>query len=118
MKTMQRILVTGLLAAGALGATSVAQARGVAWSVGLNVPGVSIGVGNPYGYGYGGYGYGGYGYCPPAAYAPPVYVQPQPVYYAPPAYYVSPRVMYGPAYYGGYYGRAGYRYPYGGRYYR
>lgn len=113
MKTMQRILVTGLLAAGALGATSVAQARGVAWSVGLNVPGVSIGVGNPYGYGY-----GGYGYYPPAAYAPPVYVQPQPVYYAPPAYYVSPRVLYRPAYYGGYYGRSGYRYPYGGRYYR
>ena len=47
MKTMHRILATGLLAAGALGLASTAQARNdVYWSVGVGGPGVSIGVGN------------------------------------------------------------------------
>ena len=47
MMTMHRILATGLLAAGALGLASTAQARNdVYWSVGVGGPGVSIGVGN------------------------------------------------------------------------
>lgn len=101
MKTMQRMLATGLLAAGALGAVGVAQARDVYWSVGVGSPGVWVGVGN----------------VPPAYYGPapvyvqpapvyvaprPVYVRPRPVYVQPPAYYAPPRVVYRPApvYYG------------------
>ena len=68
MKTMQRIVVTGLLAAGALGIAATAQARDVYWSVGVGSPGISVGVGN----------------VPPAYYGPPpVYVQPAPRYVAP-----------------------------------
>ena len=79
MKTMQRMLATGLLAAGALGAVGVAQARDVYWSVGVGSPGVAVGVGN----------------VPPAYYGPaPVYVQPAPVYVAPPPVYVRPRPVY------------------------
>lgn len=95
MKTMQRILATGLLAAGALGVAGMAQARDVYWSVGVGSPGISVGVGN----------------VPPVYYAPqpvyvqpaPVYVEPRPVYVAPPVYYAPPRVRYRPApvhYYG------------------
>lgn len=93
--TMQRILVTGALAAGALGMAGVAQARSdVYWSIGVGSPGVSVGVSN----------------APPVYYAPqpvyvqpaPVYVRPRPVYVTPPAYYAPPRVIYRPApvYYG------------------
>jgi hypothetical protein len=99
MKTMRHILTVGLLTASAVGA---AQARGVNWSVGVNVPGVAIGVGAPAYYApypsyYGGYyapAYGAYyGY---ANYAP-AYVAP-PVYYAPPVVYPA-RAYYGrPAY--------------------
>ena len=109
MKTMQRMLATGLLAAGALGAVGVAQARDVYWSVGVGAPGVSVGVGNAAPY-----------YAPQPVYVspPPVYVEPRPVYVAPPppayygpppGYYRPPRVVYRPApgyYYGppgGYY---------------
>lgn len=75
MKTLQRILMTGLLAAGTLGLAGVAQARSdVYWSVGVGSPGVAIGVGN----------------LPP----PPVYVAPQPVYVAPPPVYMRPRPVY------------------------
>ena len=94
MKTMQRMLATGLLAAGALGAVGVAQARDVYWSVGVGSPGVQVGVGN----------------VPPAYYGPapvyvqpaPVYVRPRPVYVEQPYYYAPPRVVYRPApvYYG------------------
>ena len=78
MKSLQGILMTGLLAAGTLGVTGVAQARSdVYWSVGVGSPGVAIGVGNL---------------------PPPVYVAPQPVYVAPPpAYYAPPHVVYRPA---------------------
>ena len=65
MKTMQRMLATGLLAAGALGAVGVAQARDVYWSVGVGSPGVSVGVGN----------------------VPPAYYGPAPVYYGPPGHW-------------------------------
>ncbi len=96
MKTVQRILATGLLALGALGAAGVAQARDVYWSVGVNSPGVAVGVGNaPY-------------YPPQPVYVappPPVYYAPRPVYYAPqPVYYGPPAVVYRPGW-GGYYGR-------------
>ena len=75
MKTMQRIVVTGLLAAGALGIAATAQARDVYWSVGVGSPGISVGVGN----------------VPPAYYGPPpVYVQPAPVYVRPAPVYVAP----------------------------
>lgn len=83
MTNLQRILLTGLLAAGTLGAAGVAQARSdVFWSVGVGSPGVAIGVGNL---------------------PPPVYVAPQPVYVAPPPVYVQPRPVYvqpRPVYYG------------------
>ena len=91
MTNLQRILVTGLLAAGTLGAAGMAQARSdVFWSVGVGSPGVAIGVGN----------------LPPPVYVQPrpVYVQPRPVYYGPPpAHYAPPRVVYrpGPGYYWG-----------------
>lgn len=94
-RTMQGILMTGVLAAGALGLAGVAQARSdVYWSIGMGSPGVSVGVSN----------------APPVYYAPqsvyvqpaPVYVRPRPVYVTPPAYYAPPRVIYRPApvYYG------------------
>ena len=53
-----------------LSGAGTAQARDVYWSVGVNSPGVAVGVSN-----------GGYPvYVAPA----PVYVPPRPVYYAPP----------------------------------
>ena len=91
MKTMQRILATGLLAVGALGAAGMAQARDVYWSVGVGAPGVAVGVGN----------------APPVVYAPPVYYEPPPVYVRPrPVYYGPPPVYYGPP--RGYYRHPGY----------
>jgi len=88
-------LRAGLMAAGAAVAIAMsagtAQARDVNWSVGINSPGVSVGVGNGY----------------------PVYVAPQPIYYAPPpVYYSPPRPVYyaPPAYYApGHYYRDGHR---------
>lgn len=79
----------GTLAAGALLGAASANANGVNWSVGINAPGVAIGVA-----------------APPVYYAPaPVYYNPPPVYYrpAPPVYYRPAPVYYGPpaaVYYG------------------
>ena len=61
-----------------LSGAGTAQARDVYWSVGVNSPGVALGVSN-----------GGY----------PVYVAPAPVYYAPPppprpVYYTAPAPVY------------------------
>ncbi|MFT4269107.1 MAG: hypothetical protein QM586_18130 [Xenophilus sp.] len=87
----------GAVAAGALFAASSASAA-VGWSVGINVPGVAVGVANP-----------GYYYPPaPVYYAPPpVYYRPAPVYYAPPPpVYYGPRPVYRP-----YYGPRGYDHP-------
>ena len=56
-----------------------AQARDVNWSIGVNSPGVSVGVSNGYGY-------------PVYVAPPPVYVAPRPIYYAPP----PPRVYSAP----------------------
>ena len=64
-----------------------AQARGghddVYWSIGVNSPGVSVGVSNapPVVYGY-----PVYDPRPVVVYPRPVVVAPQPVYYGPPAY--------------------------------
>lgn len=96
----------GLVAAGALLATASASAA-VGWSVGVNVPGVAIGVAAPQPY-----------YAPAPVYvAPaPVYYPPPPAYYGPPpryyrpapVYYAPPRAYYGPG--PGYYRPApGYR---------
>lgn len=99
--TSTRSLYAKVFAAGvalaALGGVTAAQARGdVAWSVGIGVPGVTVGAANGY-------------YAPPAPvyYAPPppvVYAPPRPVYYAPrPVYYAPPPpVVYGPPAYGYY----------------
>ncbi|VTU24198.1 hypothetical protein [Variovorax sp. PBL-E5] len=77
----------GAIAVGALFAAVSADA-GPSWSVGIDVPGIAIGVAEP----------GPVYYDPPPVYyrpAPPVYYQPPPVYYRPaPAYYGPP-----PAYY-------------------
>lgn len=72
-----------------LAGAGTAQARDVYWSVGVNSPGVSVGVGN---YGQPVYVAPAPVYVPPPVYyAPPprpvYYAPPAPVYYAPPAYY-------------------------------
>ncbi|VTU23976.1 MULTISPECIES: hypothetical protein [unclassified Variovorax] len=73
----------GAVAAGALFAATSASA-GVAWSVGINAPGIAVGVAAPPVY----YAPAPTYYAPaPAYYAPPVYYRPAPVYYAPPVYY-------------------------------
>lgn len=75
------------LAAGAWALSGIgtqAQARGndVYWSIGVNSPGVAVGVSN----------------APPVYYEPrPVYYEPRPVYRAPrPIYYAAPPVYYAP----------------------
>ena len=86
MTSLHRILATGLIAAGALGAAATAQARNdVFWSVGVGAPGVSVGIGNAPAY-----------YPPQPVYAAPqpVYMAPQPVYVAPQPVYVRPRPVY------------------------
>ena len=60
------------LALAALAGAGAAQARDVAWSVGVQSPGISVGVAN----------------------APPVYVASGPVYYSPPPVYYAPRPIY------------------------
>jgi len=70
-----------VLGMAALGATGLAQAGDVYWSLGVSSPGIAVGVAN----------------------APPVYVQPAPVYVAPAPVYVQPRPVYvrpAPVYYG------------------
>lgn len=84
--TLFKWAAAGAVAAGALFATASASAGNVAWSVGVNVPGVVVGVGAPY-------------YAPAPVYYPPapVYYAPPPVYYRPaPVYYGPPRGYYGP----------------------
>ena len=107
-----RAMAFGLLAVAGLAFASAASARDH-FSLGISVPGLSVGVGNHHTYvGVGGGYYGG-GYYAPAYYGPAYYAAPAPVYYAP-----AP-VYYGPAYHGGYYSRSVYRGGYYGHgYYR
>ncbi|HEX7917376.1 hypothetical protein [Rudaea sp.] len=108
-----RAMAFGLVAVAGLAFASVASARDH-FSLGISVPGLSIGVGNHHTYvGVGGGYYGGgYGYYEPAYYAP-TYYAPAPVYYdSYPAYY-GPSVVYSSGYY--YRGRGydrGYRHGY------
>ncbi|MCW5579316.1 MAG: hypothetical protein KIS89_11785 [Dokdonella sp.] len=104
MRKQLRNWVLGLLFATGIALAPTAFARGHV-SVGISLPGLSIGWSDcrhcGYGYGWAGnYGYGGYyggygGYYMPAYYRPRTYYAP--VYYAP--------AYYGPAYYGAYYDR-------------
>ena len=75
-----RFLSLAALAAGAWAmSTTQAHARGdVHFSVGVDVPGVSLGVSSH----------------PPVYHRPPVYYAPPPVYYAPPPVYYSPPPVY------------------------
>ena len=100
-----RAMAFGLFAVAALAMTSTASARSH-FSLGISVPGLSIGVGSHHTYvGVGGGYYGGYGggYYAPTYYAP-TYYAPAPVYYPSyPAYYSAP-VVYRSGYYHGYRG--------------
>lgn len=106
-----RAMAFGLVAVAGLAFASAASARDH-FSLGISVPGLTVGVGNHHTYvGVGGGYYGGGYYSP--GYGPAYYAAPAPVYYAP-----AP-VYYGPAYYGGYYSRPVYRGGYYGHgYYR
>lgn len=77
-------IASGALVAGAMLAVPSANAA-TAWSLGINLPGVAVGVAEP-----------GPVYYEPA----PVYVSPPPVYYRPPPppvyYRPAPPVYYGP----------------------
>jgi hypothetical protein len=106
-----RALVLGLLVTAGLALAPAAFAGGHV-SIGINLPGVSLGYwGGHHGHGYvsvGGYYGGGYyggGYYSPAYYDS-YYYAPAPVYYAP-----------APAYYGSYYSAPVYRSHYRTRYY-
>ena len=73
------VAAAAVLAVAALGATGAAQAGGVFWSLGVDSPGLALGLSN----------------APPVYVAPqPVYVQPQPVYLQPQGYYVQPAPVY------------------------
>ena len=97
-----RALALGLLVTAGLALTPAAFARGGV-SIGVNLPGVAIGVG-PH------HSYVGVGYAP-GYYAPG--------YYAPAYYDYGYPAYYGPAYYGGVViGGGGYYHGYRGGYYR
>ena len=103
-RSLFAVVATAGLALALTLVTSVAEAR-VSWSVGIDVPGVAIGVAAPQPYYYA---------PPPVYYAPPqpvyapppvYYRQPRPVYYAPPVVVAPPVVYY----------RGGYGHGYGHR---
>lgn len=75
------VLAAGAWALSAMGSQAHARSD-VHWSIGVNSPGVVVGVSN----------------APPVYYGPPpVYYAPQPIYYAPrPVYYGPPPVYYAP----------------------
>ena len=86
--TFFKCAAVAAVAAGALFTAASANASGVQWSVGINAPGVAVGVAAPPVY-----------YAPAPVYynAPPVYYQPPPpVYYRPAPVYYGPRPYYGP----------------------
>lgn len=91
IKSIRCRLVAGVSAALALATTAFAgevQAReNVSISLGIAVPGVSVGINNGFNQPY---------YGPRAVYVQPapVYVQPQPIYYAPQPYYRGQSYFY------------------------
>ena len=91
IRSTRMLLASAALVTAALGIGGTAQARSdVYWSVGVGAPGAQVVLGNappiyvnPVPV-----------YAPrPVYYSEPVYVQPRPVYYAPPVY-VQPRPIY------------------------
>ncbi len=94
--TLLKCAAAGVVAAGALFGAASANA-GVSWSLGINAPGIGIGVVEP---GY--YAPAPTYYAPPPTYyaPPPVYYRPAPVYRPAPIYYAPP-VVYGGGYHGG-----------------
>ncbi|MCX7275923.1 MAG: hypothetical protein NTZ15_01140 [Burkholderiales bacterium] len=89
-----RSIFAAVLTVAALGAASVAQARGdVSWSIGVGAPGAQVVVGNAPVYVQPAPVY----YQPAPVYyqpPPPVYVRPAPVYYQPQPVYVRPEPVY------------------------
>jgi hypothetical protein len=78
-------LAAGVWALSAIGSQAHARSD-VHWSIGVNTPGVVVGVSNAPPVYYG---------PPPVYYAPPpVYYAPRPVYYGPPPVYYAPRPVY------------------------
>jgi hypothetical protein len=78
-------LAAGAWALSAMGSQAHARSD-VHWSIGVNSPGVVVGVSNaPPVY-----------YAPPPVYygPPPVYYAPRPIYYGPPPVYYAPRPVY------------------------
>ena len=86
---------TAALAMAAMGFACSAEARGdVQFSVGVGLPGISVGVSNAYPV-YGGHPQPVYVEPAPVYVQPrPVYVQPAPIYYAPPPVYYRPLPVY------------------------
>ena len=82
---MKRSLVLAAAAAATLFTATAANAGGVHWSVGINLPPVATVVSS------------GPAYYPAPAYVAPTYY-PEPVYYSAPAYYPAP-VVYAPRVY-------------------
>ena len=85
-------LAAGAWALSAMGSQAHARSD-VHWSIGVNTPGVVVGVSNapPVYYGPPPVYYG----PPPVYYAPrPIYYAPRPIYYGPPPVYYAPRPVY------------------------
>jgi hypothetical protein len=94
LKSWRARLAGAALAFVALAGAGAAQARDVVWSVGVQSPGIALGIANaPPVYVASGPVY----YAPP----PPVYYAPRPIYHAAPVVVMPPRP--------GYYGRPYYR---------
>lgn len=118
--------VAATLAVASLGFAGAAQARdNVAFSVGIGIPGVAVGVSNAYPV----YQQPVYQQQPVYVQQAPVYVQPRPIYVQPRPVYVQPAPVYyapAPVYYGrphgprhgGYYGPGPRPVTYGPSYYR
>ena len=73
------LVAVGALALAALGMASSAQAGDVFWSIGVNSPGLQVGVANG---------------APMVLVQQPVYIQPYPVYREPRVVYRQPRFVY------------------------
>lgn len=78
-RSASSLVAVGALALAAVGMASSAQAGDVFWSVGVNSPGLQVGVANG---------------APMLMVQQPVYAQPYPVYSEPRVVYRQPRVVY------------------------